>query len=322
MMKRIALALGLVLATATSAMAEKAPVALPASLHANVEVHGAYVRLGDLFDGAGAYADRPVVQAPEPGKRTTLDAVWLYKVARAYGVQWQPLSRSDRAVVERASQTVDGGRILEEVRAALAAKGVPADAEVAFNQGGGELHVAAGAEPDITVESVTFDERNRRFNATVVIQSGTSDTKRQRLAGRVFNTVEIPVLSRGLKKGEVIALKDVRWVKVRSDDVRQDVVTDADQLLGLTPTRFIRDGVPLRSPDLQKPILVEKGAQVTMILKTPMMSLTVRGQALEDGARNDSIRVQNTASNKSVLARVIDVNVVSVQAGTSVAALD
>lgn len=327
-MYRMALALGLVLAgTPVAVLAadvaspkDIATVAPPASLHPNVEVREAVVRLGDLFDGAGAYADRTVIQAPEPGKRISLDAAWLYKVAKAYGVQWRPLSRNDRAVVERAAQTVDDRRIVEEVRDALIAKGLPADAEVIFNQTSAQLQVAADAEPEIKVESVTYDERGRRFNCTVAIHTGTSDVKRVRLAGRAFTTIEVPVLARGLKKGEVIATKDLKWIKMRTDDVRQDVVTDADSLMGMTPGRFVRDGVPLRVADVQKPILVEKNALVTIILKTPMMSLTVQGQALEEGARGASIRVQNTLSSKAVVGTVIDTNVVSVQTMASIAA--
>ena len=71
-----------------------------------VIVEGNYILLGDLFTNAGPKADTRVAYAPKPGRRSHFDAKWLYRVARAYGLKWRPLTLKTRAIVERSSQEI------------------------------------------------------------------------------------------------------------------------------------------------------------------------------------------------------------------------
>ena len=62
-------------------------ISLPASavsLHRHIILEGKNLTLGDVFDGAGKYADRIIARAPAPGKRATLTPEWLAYVARSY----------------------------------------------------------------------------------------------------------------------------------------------------------------------------------------------------------------------------------------------
>ncbi|MFN3076232.1 MAG: flagellar basal body P-ring formation chaperone FlgA [Alphaproteobacteria bacterium] len=288
-------------------------VAQPVSLRQAVMVHEAYVRLGDLFDGAGEYADRTVLQSPEPGKRTTVDALWLYKVAHAYGLAWRPLGKNDRAVVERAGQLIERERVDAEIRNALAGNGLGADDEVTLTDRRLEIFVPTGAESTIAVENVSYDPRTRRFTCVVVTPAGAPDAKRTMVSGRVFATTELPVLKQIRRKGEVITAADISWARVHTEDVKHDAIADLDQLVGMTPVRVLKPGQPVRGDEVQRPLLVTKGMMVTMIVRTPFMTLTAQGKAQDDGAKNASIRVQNTNSNRTLIATVVDTNTVTVQ---------
>src|SRR3546814_19906025 len=61
-------------------------------------VEDAVVRLSDLFDGIGdpALAGTPVAQAPEPGVSVDVGARWLYAVAPAHPLEWEPIGRASR----------------------------------------------------------------------------------------------------------------------------------------------------------------------------------------------------------------------------------
>ncbi len=328
-MRIIALALGIGLAFAAlparagapqGNLAEKAPLPL-ATLRQFVTVDDTHVRLGDLFEGAGAYADRQVVQAPAPGKRTSLDAVWLYKLARAYGLEWRPIGKNDRAVVERASVTVSDEEIRSAIRAALGEKGVSEDAEMSLGQRELRMHVPANTDPTVTIEDVVLDRTSQRFSCVAVVAAGSADSVRTRISGQVHPTTEVPVLSRGAKKGDILTASDIQWTRIRANDVGRDTVTDIDHIIGLTPVRFLREGVPLRIGDIQPPVLVAKGSLVTMMLKTPTMTLTVQGRALEDGVKGAAIQVENTISKHPVLATVASGDVVIVRTTASVASL-
>jgi flagella basal body P-ring formation protein FlgA len=60
----------------------------------------------------------------------------------------------------------------------------------------------------------------------------------------------------------------------------------------------------LLNRDFTAPILVRRGAIVTIRLETPNMSLTARGKALENGSAGDVIRVVNLQSNKTIQVEV------------------
>lgn len=60
------------------------------TLRTRVEASGASITLGDVFNGAGAAASRPIAPAPSAGQTATLPAAFLVEAAQAAGHQWAP----------------------------------------------------------------------------------------------------------------------------------------------------------------------------------------------------------------------------------------
>ena len=75
-------------------------------LRSSIVVEDKYITLSDLFGLPGEKGATPIAYAPAPGQRSTLDAKWLYRVARAHKIRWRPLSLKTKLIVERASQQV------------------------------------------------------------------------------------------------------------------------------------------------------------------------------------------------------------------------
>jgi len=119
-------------------------------------------------------------------------------------------------------------------------------------------------------------------------------------------------MSRPISKGDVIALRDISWTKMREDAIRRDVVLDPDQLVGLTPRQSLRANQMISSSELQRPLMVARGALVTMVLRSGSMSLSAQGHAIEQGSVGDIIRVTNKQSNLTVEGKVEGPNLVSV----------
>ena len=117
-MRRSFLLLVLALWTAAPVSGKAAVEPFAVTLKPQIVVEGPVVQLGDLFAGLesrGELASTPVAEAPAAGLTLELSARWLGAVARAYGLGWQPRSQLDRAILERASQTLPA----EPIRAAL-----------------------------------------------------------------------------------------------------------------------------------------------------------------------------------------------------------
>src|SRR3546814_19085190 len=77
------------------------------------------IHIADIFDNPEVNGDKVIAQAPSPGRRIALEAAWLYRVARAYHIDWRPASRYDRVVVKRASHIISAQEISSAIVAAL-----------------------------------------------------------------------------------------------------------------------------------------------------------------------------------------------------------
>lgn len=282
----------------------KAQEAEKVLLRESVRVNGRIVRLGDLFSSAGDRADIAVAYAPEPGKRAIFDARWLSRVARAYKLNWRPMSVRDQVVVERESQVITRGEIEDNILAALIERGADANTKVELSNRMMRLYVPGNASTRIGVEDVAYEERTGRFTAILVAPIGEPAATRTRVSGRLFKVTEIPILTRRILKGEIISKRDIKWTTIRSDRLHRDTIGDINDLIGKTPKRGLRADIPIRTADVQRPILVPKGSLVTIILKAPRMMLTAQGKALENGSYGDTIRITNTQSNTVIEAEV------------------
>ena len=125
----------------------------------------------------------------------------------------------------------------------------------------------------------------------------------------------LPVLTHTVNRGDVISEKDVQWMEVREENVRRDIAIDPRELVGMEPRFQVKAGVPVRTSELQRPLMVTRNSAVTMVLRTPFMTLTAQAQAIEDGGRGDIVKVTNLQTKQIVEAKVEGPGTVSVAAG-------
>ena len=155
----LVLPMGVQVLTATSHAAAAKPllenVGEPVSLNARVAVTSDRILLGDVFQGAGQYANRAIARAPAPGKTLTLEPRWLMKVARAYRLDWRPTSKFDVSQVTRNSRMVDGEMVTDAILEAVQGEAAPSERfEVEINNRMLALHVPAGRELTVGVQPV------------------------------------------------------------------------------------------------------------------------------------------------------------------------
>jgi flagella basal body P-ring formation protein FlgA len=282
------------------------------TLRTAVIVEGSYVTLGDLFENSGPNAARNIAYAPAPGRRATFDAKWLYRVANAYGLQWRPFSTTVHAVVERASQVVQRDEVQDALLTALRDRGVKNEVEIELANQHLNLHVAAEKASTVGVEGLIFDPASGRFVATVAVPANDPAATRTRVTGKVHKLVSVPVLAEEKKRGEVIRPTDIVWRDVRSSEIRDHVVTDDDNLIGMSAKRGIKAATLVHASQVRRPVMVPKGALVQIELARGPMSLSVQGKALEEGSKGDVIRVANIRSSRVIEAQVSGPNRVDV----------
>lgn len=154
------------------------------------------------------------------------------------------------------------------------------------------------------VKTLKINDHDGRFSANLYFVSGDEVISAAPVSGRYEEMVMVPTARQRLRNGDIIAANDLEDISYPVSKLRKDTVMDAAELIGKTPERVISDGRPIRMAELQTPSILEKGATVQMRYKTPYMTISTAGEALEDGAEGDTIKVRNVESSKIVEARI------------------
>jgi flagella basal body P-ring formation protein FlgA len=292
-----------------------APAAPPANLRSNVVIDADTIRLGDIFDGKFANAEKVIAYAPAPGRKLILEATWLFRVARAYRVRWRPSSRLDRTIVERRSHVIETEQIVETILDALQEQArIEGEMELELDERAKRIFLPTDITPVTTVRSLSYQQRSGRFSAIL-----TAGERNFTVAGSAHRLVLVPTLAQRIYAGDIIRLRDIDWKSMRLSRLDSRTVLNETKLVGMSPRRPIVAGRAIMTAEIQPPTLVKRGKRVTIYLKTKIMQLTAKGKSLENGGKGDVVRVQNIDSGKTIEAQVIGPERVAVFATSPIA---
>ncbi|WP_165185839.1 flagellar basal body P-ring formation chaperone FlgA [Caulobacter soli] len=129
----------------------------------------------------------------------------------------------------------------------------------------------------------------------IVRQGSGSDAG---LAGASRGNVEVLAYARSLSTGDMVQPEDLVWMKVAAGP--SDAPRDADDLIGMTVKRPLRQGAAASLRDVSTPQVIKAGDIVAVTYEDDGVALTLQGKAMAAGAVGESLMVQNTASKKII----------------------
>lgn len=282
-------------------------------LRSPIVVRGSRVTLGDIFSGAGKAGDQVFAAAPAPGQSAYFLSGDVFAATEAAGLIWRPNTTLHTIKVTRLGREVPQASIRKALRAALAV-GTDGLADLQIANPSLHLEVATDDAPTVRATNVNFDKQSGHFSAMLVAPASGPDAGTQSLEiyGRLVHLARIPALRNQIAAGQVISANDVGWLKLPRAEVSPNVITSTAGLIGMAARNSLAPDRPILVGDVEKPVLVDRGALVSMTLIMPNMVLTAIGKALTSGGLNDMIEVQNTHSLKIVAARVTGPNAVRI----------
>ncbi len=269
-------------------------------------VEGDVVRLGDLIEGAGRHADVVVFGAPQPGTSGMISTARIVSAARDNGMAEIETSGLSSIAVRRLGRRITVDEISKAIATALSNEHqLPRDLEIELNSGQMEIVVENAATDPVLIRHLSYNGASGRFEATYVVPgSRAMEVNPGKVVGSVADVVRVPVLSRAVLRGDVVAANDVSMERRRRSDMGSDVFTDTSRIIGNAARRALPKGTLLREADIQRPEAVERNANVVMTYENTGVQLAMRGKAQQAGAIGDIIQVQNLNSKKIVEATV------------------
>jgi flagellar basal body P-ring formation protein FlgA len=123
---------------------------------------------------------------------------------------------------------------------------------------------------------------------------------------------DVVLAAKPLGRNQPIMASDVRTERMNLARVPSNAILRKDQVLGRRANRSIAVNSVLRSDQVELPPAVRRGDVVQVLAESARLKITTQGIAQENGGIGDYIRVLNSASKKSIHARVVDSQTVQV----------
>ncbi len=145
-----------------------------------------------------------------------------------------------------------------------------------------------------------YSKNSGRF----VIRSNHKDLARPvTITGFARIPILIPVLKTNIERNTAIEDSNIEWIETNTISTKNHI-TNISDLQGMIARRPLRANAPLRHNDVQRPVLISRGALVTMIYEKAGLTLSYRGIAQDNGSQGDIITVQNPKSEREIKAMV------------------
>ncbi len=180
-----------------------------------------------------------------------------------------------------------------------------------------KINLIPQADDDVVhVKKLSFESGTHHFHGFLNTRAGNDKNPDIQIRGTLHLIMNIPVVTRVINPEEEIFEADISWQKMPLAKVNQDTIQNKDDLIGKTPKRQpIKPGIILRKSDVTAPLIIRKQQPVTIIYVDEGLTLSTMGEAKQDGAKGDLIRVALFNSKKDIQAQVKAKGQVEIKAG-------
>lgn len=288
------------------------------SLRADALVADAMVTLGDLAEldeDTAPFAALQLMRSPDPGQERVLSAALIRQalLQRAPELNQATWAGAQTVTVRRDGLVIDQPALEQLLSGYLKAnrERLP-KARIAFKnmQFPPSFVLPKGK---LVTEVIPADSRilgSRRF--TVIFRVDGQVVRNLSLRGELEALAPVVVAAADLDRGTVLREADLNLVEMDLTSLRNPCL-DPGAVLGQKLKRPVRQGTPLDPATVEMPPVISRGETVTILLSRGALSLTARGQALESGLQDETIRVRNNDSQRDISGRVVEPGVVIVE---------
>lgn len=200
-----------------------------------------------------------------------------------------------KGAVEEAGRLAVGRELSVRVQAA-AFDGLPAPAR--------GIHFVARV--------IAFDQPRLRLSVAVMARSDRRVLARRRYVFPVRIRDHVVVPRHVIRAGQTIGSDDLHVVERELDGSAGSYVLSLDGLMGRVARVDLLPNRPIPSRSIQQPVMVRRGTGVTVRVAVGPLLVTMKGEALEDGAMGETIRIMNPSSSQVLSGRVVGHELVEV----------
>lgn len=264
------------------------------------------IRLEDLFPALPE--DHPA-HGLELKERTTYDkpltlkARHLRLLARKHKINWTLPKEFSTCTIYRKGTVLEENTLRSDLKNALL---VPEEAQVQINRW---PKIVVENPQDCRIGKVQNNPKTQLFSAEILARPlDASQEKVFRVYGRILEEIDVPVLKTAKQPGQPIQENDLKTVKLPKQKAHSNTLLNPSDIIGLAPKRRLSAEVPLRTGDLEKPVLVQKGGVMSVHFQKGGIKLSLKAKAKKKGALGDVIGFEGYDPKKVIYAKIVSPN--------------
>ena len=154
---------------------------------------------------------------------------------------------------------------------------------------------------DLFIEVASFSKepfKKDMGSFLLKITSGNGDVQKATINALIEEWKDVPVASRQIYRGEVVNEGDFVMARMNVSKLPKESFDVKKEIVGKEATRNISKGDIFSNTTLVSPPVVRNGDKIKIVYETPLLSAIVTGVALQDGAKQEKIKIKNDSSNK------------------------
>ena len=148
-----------------------------------------------------------------------------------------------------------------------------------------------------------LDPGHHTLSVAVLVDGASVD--RTRVMVTLKQSLQTPMLSRSIKRGEMVAEADVQMQDVVLTRPLPGRIEELNRVVGMVAKRGLREGRPLVDRWFEQPLAVDRGDRVRIHLVRGGLKIETSGVALLRGRVGDLIPIRNPQSRAQYEARII-----------------
>ena len=149
-------------------------------------------------------------------------------------------------------------------------------------------------------------------NTTFAVSCKSSAQWKIHVAAHIDGQINALIARHPIPRGTVIQESDLEFVVRRYSQLNHGYYASAKLLVNMEANRNIKAGQIFTPTLVKAQKLVLRGQHITIVAQNNGVNLKVKGKAMMDGKKGQTIKVQNLNSKKLIYARVVSHGIVKV----------
>jgi len=176
-------------------------------------------------------------------------------------------------------------------------------AGVAVGRRAGTTAVLDAAQVQMTARRAGLIWDNSQGIRRIVVRQGTASSTAQTTstaAVRAGATVQALTFTRHIPTGDVVQAEDVIWSTVQAHQASNNAPMDANEIIGLSARRPLREGQAVSIRDLAAPQVIARNDLVEVLYQVGGVELTITGRAQRNASLGEPVAVLNLQSGRTI----------------------